>query len=141
MKKRENRQTAIKQIVRSRNVRTQRDLVDYLQEMGYKCTQATISRDITEMGLRKTNDGSYVLVEDMNMRRMIADMVCSVERADNLVVIKVLPGTASGVAAALDAATLPEIMGTVAGDDTILAIARNAEDAKEFEDTINRMHG
>ena len=140
MKKRENRQAAIKQIVRSRTVRTQRDLVDSLLEMGYKCTQATVSRDITEMGLRKTNDGSYVLVEDMTMRRMVSDMVCKVERADNLIVIKVLPGTASGVAAALDAAELPEVMGTVAGDDTILVIARSVENAKEFEDTINRMH-
>ncbi|MGI6217691.1 MAG: arginine repressor [Coriobacteriales bacterium] len=141
MKKRDERHTVIRQIIRSENIKTQRDLVDRLVARGYQCTQATISRDISEMGLRKSTDGSYVLAEDLNLKRMVQSMVTSIERTGNLVVIKVSPGVASGVAAALDAADLPQVMGTIAGDDTILVIGRTDEMAEEFEGGIRRMHG
>ncbi len=141
MRKREERHAVIRQIIRSENIKTQRDLVDRLIDQGFQCTQATVSRDISEMGLRKSGDGSYVLAEDLNLKKMIVDMVESVERANNLIVVKVSPGAANGVAAALDAATLPEVMGTIAGDDTILVIGRTEEEAKSFEESVQRMRG
>ena len=107
VKRRTNRQDAIRDIVRSKSIRTQRVLVDELQAIGFNCTQATISRDIADMGLRKLSEGFYVLAEDLHLQRMVSEFVVSVDGADNLVVIKTQPGTAPGVAAAVDAATLP----------------------------------
>lgn len=141
MKKRDERQSVMRKVIRERNVRTQRELVDALAEMGFKCTQATVSRDIAEMGLRKSPDGTYVLAEDLNLKKMISSLVNSVERADNLIVVKVAPGAANGVAAALDAADLPEVMGTIAGDDTILVIGRAVQQSQSFEETLRRMMG
>ncbi len=73
---------------------------------GYDCTQATVSRDITDMGLRKQPEGIYVLAEDLHLQRMIAELVTSVAHTNNLALVKTSPGTAQGVAAALDAADL-----------------------------------
>ena len=66
MKRRNSRQDAIREIVRGKTIRTQRGLVDELQAMGYACTQATVSRDIADMGLRKLPEGVYVLAEDLH---------------------------------------------------------------------------
>ncbi len=141
MGKREDRKAIIKRIVRSNNVRTQRDLVDLLEKEGCKCTQATISRDVSDLGLLKAYDGTYVLPEDLNLKKLVTDLVKTVERAGNLVVVKLLPGTASGVAAALDAADSQYLMGTVAGDDTILAVARTQKDAEEFVKALSNLKG
>ena len=83
--KRNSRQDAIREIVRSQAVRTQRELVERLEKLGYQCTQATISRDIMDMGLRKLPEGIYVLSEDLHLQRMFSEFVTSVERANNLV--------------------------------------------------------
>ena len=106
-KKRNGRQDAIRDIVRNKDVRTQRVLVDELRAMGFDCTQATASRDIADMGLRKLPEGIYVLAEDLHLQRMVSELVTGVLRTDNLVMIKAQPGTASGIAAAVDAAELP----------------------------------
>ena len=106
-KKRNGRQDAIRDIVRNKDVRTQRVLVDELRAMGFDCTQATVSRDIADMGLRKLPEGIYVLAEDLHLQRMVSELVTGVLRTDNLVMIKAQPGTASGIAAAVDAAELP----------------------------------
>lgn len=138
-KKRNGRQDAIRDIVRNKDVRTQRVLVDELRAMGYDCTQATVSRDIADMGLRKLPEGIYVLAEDLHLQRMVSELVTGVLRTDNLVMIKAQPGTASGIAAAVDAAELPDVLGSLAGNDTILVIAQTAEDGERLEALINKL--
>lgn len=138
-KKRNGRQDAIRDIVRNKDVRTQRVLVDELRAMGFDCTQATVSRDIADMGLRKLPEGIYVLAEDLHLQRMVSELVTGVLRTDNLVMIKAQPGTASGIAAAVDAAELPDVLGSLAGNDTILVIAQTAEDGERLESLINKL--
>lgn len=138
-KKRNGRQDAIRDIVRNKDVRTQRVLVDELRAMGFDCTQATVSRDIADMGLRKLPEGIYVLAEDLHLQRMVSELVTGVLRTDNLVIIKAQPGTASGIAAAVDAAELPDVLGSLAGNDTILVIAQTAEDGERLEALINKL--
>lgn len=138
-KKRNGRQDAIRDIVRNKVVRTQRVLVDELRAMGFDCTQATVSRDIADMGLRKLPEGIYVLAEDLHLQRMVSELVTGVLRTDNLVMIKAQPGTASGIAAAVDAAELPDVLGSLAGNDTILVIAQTAEDGERLEALINKL--
>ena len=138
-KKRNGRQDAIRDIVRNKDVRTQRVLVDELRAMGFDCTQATVSRDIADMGLRKLPEGIYVLAEDLHQQRMVSELVTGVLRTDNLVMIKAQPGTASGIAAAVDAAELPDVLGSLAGNDTILVIAQTAEDGERLEALINKL--
>ena len=149
-KKRNGRQDAIRDIVRNKDVRTQRVLVDELRAMGFDCTQATVSRDIADMGLRKLPEGIYVLAEDLHLQRMVSELVTCVLRTDNLVMIKAQPGTASGIPAALawagvlggaavDAAELPDVLGSLAGNDTILVIAQTAEDGERLEALINKL--
>lgn len=138
-KKRNGRQDAIRDIVRNKDVRTQRVLVDELRAMGFDCTQATVSRDIADMGLRKLPEGIYVLAEDLHLQRMVSELVTGVLRTDNLVMIKAQPGTASGIAAAVDAAELPDVLGSLAGNDTILVIAQTAVDGERLEALINKL--
>lgn len=138
-KKRNGRQDAMRDIVRNKDVRTQRVLVDELRAMGFDCTQATVSRDIADMGLRKLPEGIYVLAEDLHLQRMVSELVTGVLRTDNLVMIKAQPGTASGIAAAVDAAELPDVLGSLAGNDTILVIAQTAEDGERLEALINKL--
>lgn len=138
-KKRNGRQDAIRDIVRNKDVRTQRVLVDELRAMGFDCTQATVSRDIADMGLRKLPEGIYVLAEDLHLQRMVSELVTGVLRTYNLVMIKAQPGTASGIAAAVDAAELPDVLGSLAGNDTILVIAQTAEDGERLEALINKL--
>ena len=138
-KKRNGRQDAIRDIVRNKDVRTQRVLVDELRAMGFDCTQATVSRDIADMGLRKLPEGIYVLAEDLHLQRMVSELVTGVLRTDNLVMIKAQPGTASGIAAAVDAAELPDVLGSLAGNDTILVSAQTAEDGERLEALINKL--
>ena len=120
VKRRNNRQDAIRDVVRGQSIRTQKALVDQLQALGFNCTQATVSRDIADMGLRKLQEGIYVLAEDLHLQRMVSEFVTNIDQAGNLIVIHSQPGTAPGVAAAVDAASLPEIKGSVAGNDTCL---------------------
>jgi transcriptional regulator of arginine metabolism len=136
VRKRSERQDAIRRIVRTERVRTQRDLVERLEALGFVCTQATVSRDITEMGLRKLPEGGYVLAEDLHLQRMVSELVRSVVVSEKLVLIKADPGTAPGVAAALDAAGREEILGSIAGDDTILVIAASEDQAVTVADHV-----
>ena len=115
--------------MRNKDVRTQRVLVDELRAMGFDCTQATVSRDIADMGLRKLPEGIYVLAEDLHLQRMVSELVTGVLRTDNLVMIKAQPGTASGIAAAVDAAELPDVLGSLAGNDTIWLLPRRPRTA------------
>ena len=139
MKRRSGRQETIKWIVRNKAVRTQRDLVLELREAGYTCTQATISRDIADMGLRKLPEGLYVLAEDLHLQRMVSEFVTHVENVNNQVVVRTQPGTAPGVAAAIDAADLTDVIGSIAGNDTVLAISRSNEAAAVTTELIQKL--
>ncbi|MDR0458904.1 MAG: ArgR family transcriptional regulator [Coriobacteriales bacterium] len=139
MKKRLVRQDAIKQLIRQRTIRTQRDLVAGLEDLGFNCTQATVSRDINEMNLRKLPEGVYILPEDLLLQRLVSDLVSEVTVAQNLVVIKTAPGSAQGVAAALESAGEPKVIGLVAGDDTILVVAADNNQAEAFETAVNKL--
>ena len=138
-KKRNGRQDAIREIVRTADVRTQRMLVDELKACGFDCTQATVSRDIADMGLHKLPEGMYVLAEDLHLQRMVSELVIGVQRTENLVIIKAQPGTVVGIAAAIDAAELPDVLGSLAGNDTILVITRTASDGEQFELMIGKL--
>lgn len=141
MRKRTQRQEAIRTIVRRERVKTQRDLVSFLKKEGFSCTQATVSRDIADMGLRKLPEGAYVLAEDIHLQRMIAELVETVVRSQQLVLVKTTQGGGQGVAAALDAAHLDEIVGTIAGDDTILIVTDNERDADTVRAGIEKFRG
>ncbi len=126
------RQEAIREIVRGSSVSTQRELVERLEAAGFPCTQATVSRDIADMRLTKLPEGVYVLAEDLRLRQMVSQLVTSVRSVGNLVVVKSEVGTAQGVAAAFDGATLPHVVGTLAGDDTIFVVLESERDAQDF---------
>lgn len=139
VKRRNSRQDAIREIVRDKSIKTQRALVEELEAAGYTCTQATISRDIADMGLRKLPEGVYVLAEDLHLQRMVSELVVSVIRANNIVVVRSQAGTAQGVAAAIDAAGLPDVAGSIAGDDTIMVVCITEAEAVSLEQLINKL--
>ena len=134
------RQRAIRQLVASRPVGSQRELVDALVEQGFDVTQATVSRDITELGLLKAPRGNgvnghghvYVAREDVaapapaasdeRLRRILFDVPVTVGRSGLILVLTGTPGTASVVAQAIDESTLHEQEGTLAGDNTLLVL-------------------
>jgi transcriptional regulator of arginine metabolism len=135
------RQRAIRQLVASRPVGSQRELVDALVEQGFDVTQATVSRDITELGLLKAPRGNgganghghaYVAREDVagpapaasdeRLRRILLDVPVTVGRSGLILVLTGTPGTASVVAQAIDESTLHEQEGTLAGDNTLLVL-------------------
>ena len=144
-----NRQKKILEIVNRFNVETQDDLIDRLMVEGFAVTQATISRDIRELQLTKTLTGKgtyrYVapkredLVTGMKFNAALVDSIISVEYAQNLVVIKTYPGLANAVASGIDSLTIAEVLGCVAGDDTILVATRNEQTAKNFSERIHIM--
>lgn len=139
VKRRNGRQEAIRDIVRAKSIRTQRSLVEELQAIGFNCTQATVSRDIADMGLRKLAEGIYVLAEDLHLQRMVSEFVTACEQANNLVVVKSQPGTAPGVAAAVDAASMPDVKGSVAGNDTVLVVCGTEGGATELVNLVNKL--
>jgi transcriptional regulator of arginine metabolism len=129
------RQRAIRQLVASRPVGSQRELVDALIEQGFDVTQATVSRDITELGLLKAprdNGHAYISREDVaapapaasdeRLRRILEDVPVTLGRSGLILVLTGTPGTASVVAQAIDESTLHEQEGTLAGDNTLLVL-------------------
>lgn len=137
MAQRSSRMDLIRNLVRNNQVKTQGELVDLLSMNGLNVTQATISRDISEMGLlKKEGGGYYVLPEDMFVRRMVNELVTEAIAAQNLVVVKSSIGAAQGVAAALDGADLEGIVGSIAGDDTIILVTPDSNAATALADTI-----
>ena len=132
------RQALIREIVEAQSIQTQEELAEALRAHGMVVTQATVSRDIREMHLLKVlaEDGSYRYAtmeksdSGMNDRliRMLTDSVVEMNSANNLIVIHTLPGSAHVAAEAIDSLRWPETIGTIAGDNTILVIARSNED-------------
>ena len=129
------RQRAVLEIISRQVVSTQDQLALELRKRGYQATQATVSRDIKELGLIKVPAGSgnyrYALAGGQQlgevharMQRLFRDSVVNIDYSENLILIRTLPGTAHAVASCIDSIRWPEIIGTVAGDDTILAIVK-----------------
>jgi transcriptional regulator of arginine metabolism len=134
----EQRQRAIADLIRANRVANQEELAERLGSLGFAVTQATISRDLDQIGalkIRRNGRLSYSLPEDARSRpspRLAAvfrDWVRSVEAAGNLVVIKTPPGSAHLVGVVLDQSELPEIAGTICGDDTIFIACRSEAEA------------
>ena len=141
------RQALIREIVEAQSIQTQEELAEALRTHGMMVTQATVSRDIREMHLLKVlaEDGSYRYATmeknetGVNDRliRMLSDSVVEMNCANNLIVIRTLPGSAHVAAEAIDSLKWPEVLGTIAGDNTILVIVRSNE---EVEAVIRRFH-
>lgn len=147
MKKR--RHAKIIEIIETQNIETQEELAACLKEAGFNVTQATVSRDIRELQLSKVSDGKgrqryAVLGRDdgfMGDRyiRVLREGFGSMDIAQNLVVIKTVAGMAMAVAAALDAMRFPEVLGCIAGDDTIMVASRTVEEASALTHKIQEM--
>ncbi|MEK4527677.1 transcriptional regulator ArgR [Paenibacillus sp. BGI2013] len=128
------RHIKIREIISQNEIETQDDLVEALRKSGFQVTQATVSRDIKELLLIKIpmDDGryKYSLPTDQRynpiqkLKRALVDNFLHIDHANNLVVMKCLPGTANSIAALLDNIEWNEVMGTICGDDTILIICR-----------------
>lgn len=136
---RKERQDAIRDLVRHNHIRTQSDLVAQLCDRGFDVTQATISRDITDLGLEKDVRGVYMLPEDYRLRSIAASAVRETRRAQNQVLLLCDPGTASSVAAALDASQTQGVLGSIAGDDTILVICADDAQGERFQIDVNQL--
>jgi transcriptional regulator of arginine metabolism len=139
MTKRSARQELIKSLIRSNAIKTQRDLVEALKAAGQDCTQATVSRDIAEMNLAKSENGYYVLPEDLRLHRLISELADSIEAVECFIVIRTPPGMGMSIAAALDDASLDQMAGCIAGDDTVFVLAHNRDDAASLEALLEHM--
>ena len=143
------RQKAILEIIRQQDINTQEELAEALKKMNFSVTQATVSRDIKELRLLKTlsNEGvyRYTMVEnvehtlDERFRRIFSESVLTVSSAYNQVVIRTLSGSANVAAEMIDSLGWTEIIGTLAGDNTVLLIVRSIEDVDEILAKINEM--
>ena len=145
-----NRQAKIVEIIKKYDIETQEELMEYLQSAGFIVTQATISRDIKELKLTKvpTESGrfKYVLhqgedtVKSEKFVRVLRDTFVSMDKAQNILVIKTVSGMAMAAAAALDSLEVEGIVGCIAGDDTIMCAIRTNEETnnvmKELEKLI-----
>ena len=142
------RQGQILRIIQEQNIRTHEQLIGELQKKGFSVTQATVSRDIKELGLIKiplpgggsVYSSSSDIPEELDRRiNMITDTVRSVEYAMNDIVVKTYPGMASAVAASVDSAMRGEFLGSIAGDDTLLIIAADENKAEELCAKLRRL--
>jgi transcriptional regulator of arginine metabolism len=132
------RHQKIREIIENRVIQTQDELADMLRKESIDVTQATVSRDIKELMLIKipTGDGNYkygfppdqsIIYSQSRMERIFRDSVTGIDFSENLVVIRSLPGAAQSIASTVDNVRWPEILGTVAGDDTLLVIVKPKE--------------
>ncbi|MEE1195594.1 MAG: arginine repressor [Lachnospiraceae bacterium] len=134
------RQTQIIRLIEKYHIETQEELADRLNESGFQVTQATVSRDIRELHLIKVSDGQgksrYSIIQNdvghlsKKYSRVLKDAYVSMDTAGNLLVMKTVPGMAMAAAAALDSLGWPEILGCIAGDDTIMCAIHSPQDAK-----------
>ncbi len=137
------RQDAILQIIEKKDIYNQELLLAELEKLGYKTTQATISRDIKILGIVKSSNGKYIrgisLSDTDKFRTVFRQAVISVDYALNIVSVKCHSGMANAACAALDMMEKEiEVVGTIAGDDTIFILFRTQENAAEYTDIIKR---
>ncbi len=132
------RQGQILNLIRSTPIPTQEALAAELKKLGIETTQVTLSRDIRDLRLVKSREGYREMAEEETGRQLQLEMLASeflldVRSAQNLVVLRTSPGNANSVAVALDHAAWPEVVGTIAGDDTILVIAADNTTARTLQ--------
>ena len=145
-----DRHAAIRRLVAARHVGSQGELVAELSRLGFDVTQATVSRDIAELGLAKVMRGErsvYINPEDLGpaprapnderLRRILSDIPVSVGRSGLILVITGQPGTANVIAQAIDESTLSEQVGTVAGDNTLLVLFPDESALERWLDRFN----
>lgn len=147
------RQTKLLELIEQQNIETQEELTDRLHEAGFPVTQATVSRDIRELQLTKITgaDGrqryasSYAVSREGGTElerrylRVLVEGYVSMDMAQNILVIKTVAGMAMAVAAALDALQWKEIVGCIAGDDTIMCAVRSTEETKAVMKKIQKV--
>ena len=142
------RQQKISQLISTYNISTQTELTQRLTQEGFDVTQATVSRDLQEMRVIKSmlSDGTYkyilsgggdIKITD-KLRTVLEQCLVSVDYAMNLVVLKTISGAAQAVGYALDNFTWEEIVGSIAGDDTIMIVVRNEKSAKQLVSKLTR---
>jgi transcriptional regulator of arginine metabolism len=143
--KRQERLKIIREIIKEKKISSQEDLLEELNKKSIRVTQATVSRDISSLNLVKIRDAlqneyygisfNYQGDQHTGLQRIkskFKDSVISVEMANNIIVIKTEPGEAQGVAWAIDSSNFEEILGTVAGDDTIICIVKNEAETQKI---------
>jgi len=143
------RHAKIVELIEKHDIETQEELAEFLKEAGFYVTQATVSRDIRELQLSKipTGDGKqkYIVLRQDDSHlvdkyiRVLKDGLLSMDMAQNILVIKTVSGMASAVAVAVDAMKFKEIVGSIAGDDTIMMAVRTIEDTKVVMEKIHKM--
>ena len=143
------RQAKILELIRRNDIETQEELSDRLEQEGFQVTQATVSRDIRELKLTKValSNGrqkyTAIMEQDEHLSekytRVFKDGFVSMDMAQNILVIKTVSGMAMAVAAALDAMHLHEIVGCIAGDDTIMCAIRSVEDTVEIMGRLRQL--
>lgn len=145
-----SRQNKILEIISAKDIETQNQLIDELAAVGVKSTQATLSRDIKELRLVKelTSAGKYRYVAagrddisdiDVRLKKIFRECVTSYASAQNIIVIKTMPGLANGACAALDGMEIDGLVGTLAGDDTAFLAMRDNACAAAFEKEIEAL--
>lgn len=140
------RHEKIIELIQEFDIDTQEELAARLNEAGFKVTQATVSRDIRALKMTKVagRDGKshYAILEDSpgvlgdKYTRVLHDALTSIDVGQNMIVIKTISGMAMGVAAALDAMKWPEILGSIAGDDTVFCVVKTSEQAQYTKDKL-----
>ena len=143
------RQAEILNVIRMMDVETQEQLLAELKLRGFTTTQATISRDIKELRLVKEMSGGgyrYVVSErkgmvdsDVRLRNIFKEGVVSVDLAQNIVVVRTMPGLASAACSALDSMDIPGMVGSLAGDDTGILIMRDNATAEQFNREVHKL--
>ncbi len=142
------RQETVVELIRTQRVHSQDELRRLLLERGFDVTQATLSRDLRELRVAKVphaeGESYYAVASDSDeigpeLARLLPHLFLSAEGVENLIVVKTLTGSAQAVAEALDLEEWPELLGTVAGDDTILIILRERDQRDEIIDRIGRI--
>lgn len=150
MNLKKTRHDKILEIITQYEVETQEELVRYLREGGFDVTQATISRDIRELKLYKMSTGKgkqkYIVLQqgDENHMedkfiRVLKDGFVSMDMAQNILVVRTVSGMAMAVAAAIDSLHLQEVVGSIAGDDTIMVAVRTVEDTEQLMEKIREL--
>jgi transcriptional regulator of arginine metabolism len=145
----EKRQNKIKEIIENMEIETQDELLEQLKIAGFSTTQATISRDIREMKLTKIASGGgkqkYAVIQNTDTdvkhkyHQVLSAGVLNIDYAENMIVVRTVPGMAMAVAAALDHMNLQGVMGCIAGDDTIFCAVRSKELCQEVITCIKKV--
>lgn len=144
-----NRQEKLLELISRYEIETQDELIDCLRENGYNVTQATVSRDIRELKIAKMTTGKgtyrYVLPKQVepssgvNFSAALIDSITNVDFAQNIVVLRTYPGLASAVAGGIDRMNSNQILGCVAGDDTIMVVTRDNDCAAMLADRVHEL--